>query len=46
MLTQKLILVLNQDLEDLHQSWFSSKIWIQENSAHPEVGFGPKSGFT
>ena len=40
MLTKKLVLVLNQDSDDLHRSWF------QENSAYTEDGFILQSELT
>ena len=48
MLTQKLV-VLNQVLKDLNRNWFESAKkngLILQNSAHTEVGFNVKSGFT
>ena len=36
MLTQKIDLDFNTDSDDLHRSWFSPLVWIQENSAYTE----------
>ena len=44
--TQKLVLVLNPDSDDLHRSWFYSKIGNQENSAYTEVSCSLKWGLT
>ena len=45
-LTQKMIVTLNLDLDYLHRRWFSPEIWVQENSAYTYEGFNLKYGLT
>ena len=45
-LTQKLVLDLNRDSDDLHRCWFLDLNWDSRNSAHTEFGFRLKTGFT